>query len=327
MRAVLPTGGESLRGDAMRAIGRATRADVVLSCAVVRASPDAHRLVDMMCVGSDADADVAHRLDGALALRGSIAHRGGGRSQGAPIEAPARSWVNRFIPLDQSSDRAVLERQEVWERLYGPLDTVDQTRLLVYSQGRFVRWVSCLRTSGGGFGRRASAAARAATASTVSAFVEAEALDRAALPDGGRHALVFDSEARLILRSEDLSDWLRADGREAAVAAIVRAHRRERRAVAFLHGFELELVRLVESTHHGWLVTVQYPARVPLSPLACLTERQREIASLLACGATLSEIAAHLDLSINTVKYHAKLIHQRLGVASRAELVRVIDAR
>jgi DNA-binding NarL/FixJ family response regulator len=53
-----------------------------------------------------------------------------------------------------------------------------------------------------------------------------------------------------------------------------------------------------------------------------LTEREREIARLVALGHTSREIADRLVLSVRTVETHRSRIHKRLGLASRAELVR-----
>jgi DNA-binding CsgD family transcriptional regulator len=51
-----------------------------------------------------------------------------------------------------------------------------------------------------------------------------------------------------------------------------------------------------------------------------LTLREREVAQLLARGATNDEIARSLWISRHTVKDHAKAVYAKLGVASRAEL-------
>jgi DNA-binding CsgD family transcriptional regulator len=51
------------------------------------------------------------------------------------------------------------------------------------------------------------------------------------------------------------------------------------------------------------------------------TSREREVATLLARGATTAEIAAALTLSQHTVQDHVKSLFEKLGVASRQELV------
>lgn len=52
-----------------------------------------------------------------------------------------------------------------------------------------------------------------------------------------------------------------------------------------------------------------------------LSEREREVVSLLATGATNREIAARLHLSPHTVKEHTSSLYRKLGVRNRAEAV------
>lgn len=53
-------------------------------------------------------------------------------------------------------------------------------------------------------------------------------------------------------------------------------------------------------------------------PAEPLTRRELEVLRLLPGRLTLSEIAEQLDVSVNTVKYHVRLIYQKLGVRSRS---------
>ena len=53
-----------------------------------------------------------------------------------------------------------------------------------------------------------------------------------------------------------------------------------------------------------------------------LTVRERDIVRLVALGHTSREIADRLVLSVRTVEAHRARVQPRLGVASRAELVR-----
>jgi two-component system nitrate/nitrite response regulator NarL len=52
---------------------------------------------------------------------------------------------------------------------------------------------------------------------------------------------------------------------------------------------------------------------------AGLSTREREVLRFLARGDTNKEIAAHLDISENTVKAHLKSILRKLGVGNRVE--------
>jgi two-component system, NarL family, response regulator NreC len=58
-----------------------------------------------------------------------------------------------------------------------------------------------------------------------------------------------------------------------------------------------------------------------------LSEREREVLRLLALGHTNQEIASMLYISVRTAETHRAHIMQKLGLASRAELVRyALDA-
>jgi DNA-binding NarL/FixJ family response regulator len=68
------------------------------------------------------------------------------------------------------------------------------------------------------------------------------------------------------------------------------------------------------------------PASVPRSATLRLeahgaTPREREVATLLARGLTNPEIAEALCLSAHTVQDHTKSLFEKVGVASRQELV------
>jgi len=50
-----------------------------------------------------------------------------------------------------------------------------------------------------------------------------------------------------------------------------------------------------------------------------LTARERDVLRFLPSRLTLGEIADELYVSVNTLKFHLKLIYRKLGVNSRAE--------
>jgi LuxR family maltose regulon positive regulatory protein len=58
-------------------------------------------------------------------------------------------------------------------------------------------------------------------------------------------------------------------------------------------------------------------------PLAELTERERDVLRFLPSRLTLGEIAGELYVSVNTLKFHLKIIYRKLGVGSRAEAAEV----
>jgi DNA-binding CsgD family transcriptional regulator len=73
---------------------------------------------------------------------------------------------------------------------------------------------------------------------------------------------------------------------------------------------------LTGSAHaQGWLVRLR-----PVSPVDCLSSRERQVAHEFAAGASYREIATMLALSPATVRRHLSNLYQKLGVASRTEL-------
>jgi two-component system, NarL family, response regulator NreC len=58
------------------------------------------------------------------------------------------------------------------------------------------------------------------------------------------------------------------------------------------------------------------------SEMTPLTPREIEILRLIALGHTSVEVAEQLDISPRTVETHRANIHRKLGLDTRAELVR-----
>ena len=62
--------------------------------------------------------------------------------------------------------------------------------------------------------------------------------------------------------------------------------------------------------------------RLEEAPATPLSDREREVLTLIASGATNREIAERLYLSPHTVKEHASALYRKLGVKNRAEATR-----
>jgi LuxR family maltose regulon positive regulatory protein len=54
-----------------------------------------------------------------------------------------------------------------------------------------------------------------------------------------------------------------------------------------------------------------------------LTERERDVLRFLPSRLTVREIADELYISVNTLKFHLRVIYRKLGVNSRAEAAEV----
>lgn len=97
-----------------------------------------------------------------------------------------------------------------------------------------------------------------------------------------------------------------------------------------------ELCAAITALHQGlvvlpteWLADLQSQPLAELgeSPLdelvEALTDREREVLELLAQGLANKQIAAALEISAHTVKFHISAIYAKLGAASRTEAVRL----
>ncbi len=58
----------------------------------------------------------------------------------------------------------------------------------------------------------------------------------------------------------------------------------------------------------------------------CISEREAELAALLAAGHDLHRVAALLGITINTARAHLKAIFSKTDIHSQAELVRRVVA-
>jgi LuxR family maltose regulon positive regulatory protein len=92
----------------------------------------------------------------------------------------------------------------------------------------------------------------------------------------------------------------------------------------------IESVELVE--HVAWRAPDEWLARLRrladartssrtgrCQPVEPLTERERDVLRFLPSRLTIREIADELYVSVNTLKFHLKVIYRKLGVNSRAE--------
>jgi DNA-binding CsgD family transcriptional regulator len=88
--------------------------------------------------------------------------------------------------------------------------------------------------------------------------------------------------------------------------------------------FHLKLVDGMERIGKPPSIQIERPRQVDLTNICeqlGLSQRQGLIAALLAGGASLNAIAAELDMSISTARWHLKEAFKRTGCHSQAELI------
>jgi DNA-binding CsgD family transcriptional regulator len=147
------------------------------------------------------------------------------------------------------------------------------------------------------------------------------------VPEEGLVGL-FDATGTLRRYSADAPRWFR-DGqlcqelKDAADTFLGSGAARDRRII---RRATVKLERLVDAdgepqvqAHVDPLPYARYPATIVLTPT------QREVARCAAAGATVEEIARHLDRKPETVRSHLRAIYQRLGISSRVELATMLQ--
>jgi two-component system, NarL family, response regulator YdfI len=128
------------------------------------------------------------------------------------------------------------------------------------------------------------------------------------------------SEAALVVLVDHPSGSF-AEALRAGVRAVLPSDVSPGQLVAALQAAASGLVVL-----HPREVDAALPASAPASPPLAelaepLTRREREVLQMLASGVGNKEIAAQLDISEHTVKFHVTSILGKLGAASRTEAV------
>jgi len=83
---------------------------------------------------------------------------------------------------------------------------------------------------------------------------------------------------------------------------------------------------LEASSRKLWIPQTQQACIAPASPFAPLTTRERDIVKLVLSGAANQEIAAKLDISVNTVKMHLQNVFTKLGIKRRTQLLALCTA-
>jgi DNA-binding NarL/FixJ family response regulator len=87
-----------------------------------------------------------------------------------------------------------------------------------------------------------------------------------------------------------------------------------------------ELLAAIRAVHRGHPFVRTGEERAPAPPAAAgtaLSPRERQVLGLLARGHTNREIAARLSLSVKTIETHRARLGDKLGLHSRADLVRL----
>jgi NarL family two-component system response regulator YdfI len=129
------------------------------------------------------------------------------------------------------------------------------------------------------------------------------------------------AEIPIVVLSEAASPAASAQALQAGIRAVLPGEISTDQLAAALQAAASGLVVL-----HPAEILAAFPAAAPASqPLAelpePLTRREREVLQMLAAGLANKEIAARLNISDHTAKFHVAAILGKLGAATRTEAV------
>jgi DNA-binding NarL/FixJ family response regulator len=129
------------------------------------------------------------------------------------------------------------------------------------------------------------------------------------------------AEIAIVVLTEAASRQVSAQALQAGIRALLPPEISSDQLAAALQAAAAGLIVL-----HPTEVPAAFPASAPASqPLAelpePLTRREREVLQMLAAGLANKEIAARLNISAHTAKFHVAAILGKLGAATRTEAV------
>ena len=187
-----------------------------------------------------------------------------------------------------------------------------------------------------------AAVARSWSEQVADPFWRAVGFARVQLFDGQPAAAASELEQVVprSLRHEVVLELLRARAADDSPAAVDHAVRAVERAcgaglVQTVASEGADILALLEV--HAWSAPKEWLDRIrraagppsgglfvdPSPPGEHLTDREIQVLKMLPSRLTLREIADELFISVNTLKFHLRLVYRKLGVASRAEAAEV----
>jgi DNA-binding CsgD family transcriptional regulator len=219
----------------------------------------------------------------------------------AQLDLGAGRWDEALVRLISIEEQPFLRMISAWDRVEaavaaGRADVAERTlaTFAAWAQGVAPAWAAPVLAD-----CRALAAADGVEAAFEAAI---EALDSARPLDRARIQLHYGEHLRRERRRIDARVHLRA---------------------AF-EGFDrLGAAPWAERARRELRATGETARKRDVSPLAELTPQELQVARLVGEGATNKAVAAQLFVSPKTVEYHLRKVFAKLGIASRAELIRI----
>jgi DNA-binding NarL/FixJ family response regulator len=129
------------------------------------------------------------------------------------------------------------------------------------------------------------------------------------------------ADVGIVMLGDGISPVASAEALRAGIRAALPGDISPEQLVAALEAVANGLVVLHPSQAEQALPASTAPARAPDELTESLTRREVEVLQMLAAGLSNKEIAARLNISDHTVKFHVASILGKLGAASRTEAV------
>ncbi len=246
-----------------------------------------------------------------------------GRWCGGGLSFQARLWLRRAVTLGAlgwTAADVLPVGQPAPRRISLGGGAARATAGLIMLDDEVLGWLAVFRAPGASAARLATAWRRARDR------IVASRRSTGRLPREPA-SLLLDASGVLTWRCHRAESWLRLPGIGPALAEWVRefldgASRRTRSWTPFGH---VEFIRLDGPGPCLALVQVEAGRALTRPIQAELSPRQLEVASLAAVGLTVDEAARAMGIGRETVRTHLKATYDRLGVATRLELGRLLD--
>jgi NarL family two-component system response regulator YdfI len=131
------------------------------------------------------------------------------------------------------------------------------------------------------------------------------------------------SDVSIVLIGDGVSPGASTDALRAGIRAVLPGDISADQLVATLHAVASGLLVLHPAHANEVLPTGSAPSRALDELAESLTRRELEVLQMLAAGLSNKEIAARLNISEHTVKFHVASILGKLGAARRTEAVSI----
>jgi NarL family two-component system response regulator YdfI len=129
------------------------------------------------------------------------------------------------------------------------------------------------------------------------------------------------SDVSVVLLGDGMTPGISADALRAGIRAALPGDISPEQLMATLQAVASGLLVLHPSHANEGLPTVSAPPRALDELAESLTRRETEVLQMLSSGLSNKEIAARLNISEHTVKFHVASILGKFGAASRTEAV------